>query len=146
MIKISHRGNVNGREPARENSPEFIDEAIHKGYDVEIDVRWKNGFYLGHDTPDYAITKDWLLDRKNSLWVHAKNIGALKAILNTNLRFFFHEKERHTIICNANAIWTHDLTESSCSSIIPLLSLEETMMAQRFPIVKGVCTDYPDLL
>jgi hypothetical protein len=52
MIYISHRGNVDGKKPHLENKPEYIDEAISLGYDVEIDV-WciDGGLMLGHDEP-----------------------------------------------------------------------------------------------
>ena len=39
MIFISHRGNISSKNTNRENSPEYIDEAIGQGFDVEIDVR-----------------------------------------------------------------------------------------------------------
>ncbi len=56
MILISHRGNINGRVPNLENSPDFIDAAIEKKYDVEIDLRTHNGkLFLGHDEPQYEI-------------------------------------------------------------------------------------------
>jgi len=38
MILISHRGNINGRLESYENAPNYIDSAISKGYDVEIDI------------------------------------------------------------------------------------------------------------
>ena len=39
MKIISHRGNVRGAIPDRENRPSYIDCAIGNGYDVEIDLR-----------------------------------------------------------------------------------------------------------
>ena len=48
MILISHRGNINGRIPDLENSPDYIDAAIKLGYDVEVDVWFYNdSFFLG---------------------------------------------------------------------------------------------------
>ena len=38
MILISHRGNVNGRFEDWENKPEYINDALNLGYDVEVDV------------------------------------------------------------------------------------------------------------
>ena len=38
MLKISHRGNINGPDLEKENSIEQIFIAIGKGFDVEIDV------------------------------------------------------------------------------------------------------------
>ena len=52
MKFISHRGNLNGPIEEYENHPEYILEALKKGFNVEIDVRVKNDtFYLGHDFP-----------------------------------------------------------------------------------------------
>ena len=50
MVIISHRGNLDGRKPGRENKPDYIQEALDAGYDVEIDV-WmiNNELFLGHD-------------------------------------------------------------------------------------------------
>ena len=38
MKLIAHRGNIDGAKPLDENNPEYIDTAISKGYDVEVDV------------------------------------------------------------------------------------------------------------
>ena len=38
MLKISHRGNVNGPDLEKENTIEQIFIAIGKGFDVEVDV------------------------------------------------------------------------------------------------------------
>jgi hypothetical protein len=52
MILISHRGNLNGPNPERENHPDYIWEALRAGFEVEIDVWWVEGkFKLGHDEP-----------------------------------------------------------------------------------------------
>ncbi len=61
MILISHRGNTYGPKKELENKPEYILDTLQKGYDVEIDV-WSvdKQFYLGHDKPQYKISKDVL--------------------------------------------------------------------------------------
>ena len=38
MKIISHRGNIRGKVPGRENAPSYIDCALGNGYDVEFDV------------------------------------------------------------------------------------------------------------
>jgi aryl-phospho-beta-D-glucosidase BglC (GH1 family) len=68
MILISHRGNLNGPNPERENSPKYIDEAIEAGYDVEIDIWLNDGIlYLGHDSIQYETSLQWLKNRKDKL-------------------------------------------------------------------------------
>ena len=42
MILISHRGNINGKFKSWENEPTYIDKAISEGYDVEVDVWYKD--------------------------------------------------------------------------------------------------------
>lgn len=144
MILISHRGNIDSIIPERENAPDYINEAIAKGYDVEMDVRFINGrLFLGHDTPDYQISLEWLLQRKDWLWVHTKNFAALQCLIDQDLRIFYHQKENHTIINNCNLIWSHELSEASEKSIIPLLSEKDL---ENYPLysdkVYGVCSDF----
>ena len=53
---IAHRGNLTGKNPEKENHPDYIDEAIDCGYDVEIDVWDDSGkLVLGHEVPQYEI-------------------------------------------------------------------------------------------
>ena len=52
MKLISHRGNLIGADPGKENRPSYIKSALKLGYDVEIDVWNLNGtWFLGHDDP-----------------------------------------------------------------------------------------------
>ena len=71
MILIAHRGNVDGPEPERENSYEHINNALNRGFDVEIDVWYhENNWYLGHDEPKYTFGWHWLKHRNYSGWVN----------------------------------------------------------------------------
>ena len=47
MKLISHRGNINGKQLDLENDPKYIENAIKQGYDVEVDIWYTDGFYLG---------------------------------------------------------------------------------------------------
>ena len=60
MKLIAHRGNITGPKPELENSPDYIFEAIKKGFDVEVDVWYGTDgkFMLGHDNPDYSFPFD----------------------------------------------------------------------------------------
>ena len=62
MKLISHRGNISGPNPERENHPEYIFEVLQAGYDVEIDVWFvDNKFMLGHDEPQYEFPFELLV-------------------------------------------------------------------------------------
>ena len=71
MFYISHRGNINGRNKEAENKPEYIKIALERGYDIEIDVRFKDSqFYLGHDFAQYKIEDSFLVNEKLFLRIY----------------------------------------------------------------------------
>jgi hypothetical protein len=146
MKLISHRGNVDSRRPDMENQPSYIDQAIASGYDVEVDI-WHTptGWCLGHDGPELTISQMWLHDRADKLWLHCKNFLALQKLLNSGLKVFFHEQEKHTVIANGGAIWSHNLDEAGVLSIIPLITKYEITNWTRKDVY-GVCSDYIEIL
>jgi hypothetical protein len=142
-VYISHRGNINGVDERRENSPEYINEAIEAGYDVEVDVRLdhEGKYWLGHDYPQYEIDKKWLTDRNSFLWIHAKNVQALIALKDDH-RVFAHNCDDQTIISNSDYIWTHDLSNITRRSVIPLLDKSHDIKVYANTEFYGVCSDY----
>ena len=65
MLLISHRGNIDGPNKDRENNPEYIQIALNNGYEVEVDIWFKNNsFYLGHDKADFLIDENFLKKKK----------------------------------------------------------------------------------
>ena len=105
MKLISHRGNINGRQPGLENMPSYIDSAINLGYDVEIDVWYEEGFWLGHDSPHFKVDVEYLKNPK--LWCHAKNGCALHQMrLAKDIHHFWHEDDDYTLT-SQGFIWTY---------------------------------------
>lgn len=146
MKLISHRGNTSQIIPEKENKQNYIDKAIDNGYDVEIDIRCVNKkLYLGHDTPDYETNLQWLLDRRENLWIHTKNFAALSYLIDHDLKTFYHQKENHTIINNTNLIWSHHLSDANEKSIIPLLSMDD-INYWSVKKVYGICSDFVEVL
>ena len=79
MIIISHRGNLTGRNPDRENTPSYILSAISSGFDVEVDLHWwNNGFWLGHDKPVWGIPETFIEEIKDKVWIHCKNLPLIE--------------------------------------------------------------------
>jgi hypothetical protein len=148
MILISHRGNINGPIPDKENRPSYIDSAIQLGYDVEVDLRFLDGeFWLGHDNPQYKIELEWMNKRKNNLWFHCKNKdSAMNLIkLNKGFNFFCHSNDDFVLTSNGY-LWVHDLTgliDNTC--IIPLLDMD-TILKIKNRNVYGICTDHINFL
>ena len=97
MILIAHRGNTNGLNPERENTIDYINEALRKGYHCEIDVCAFDGtqFYLGHDEPQQAVSIKYL--QESNLWCHAKNFKVLEAMCALSIHCFFHKSDEYTM-------------------------------------------------
>ena len=97
MKAISHRGNICGKEPNRENTREYVEVALSSGYEVEIDVRFKDGsLWLGHDGPEEVIDLNWLFKNADRLWIHCKDIQGimlLREIDNGTLNYFGHAND-----------------------------------------------------
>jgi len=146
MIIISHRGNIRGAVPDKENRPSYIDCAIGNGYHVEIDVRLiNNELWLGHDEPQYKVDHNWLDKRRNYLWLHCKNLEAAKECW--SYHSFCHTSDSF-VYTSTGVIWLHDLSQRiDHNTIIPLIDREDVesfMPGYEKPF--GICTDYPALL
>jgi hypothetical protein len=139
MILISHRGNLNGINKERENSPDYIDEALNGLNFVEVDVRMIEGsFYLGHDEPKYKVSLSWLKERKNMLILHCKNVEALKE-LKTDFVCFYHDNDDCVLMSNCFWIWTYpgkELTEDSIAVLPEYCDRWDISECQ------GICSDF----
>ena len=144
MKIISHRGNLRGRIPNRENTPSYIDSAIGCGFDVEIDVRFIEGqFMLGHDSAQIIVNNEWLNRRKNKLWIHCKDIMSAVKIreLDESFRIFCHSNDPFVLVSTGH-IWVHDLSlEFDKHAIIPLLDQKELDLYDHREVY-AFCTDY----
>lgn len=138
MVLISHRGNIDGVNQNFENQPNYIDDAIKAGYDVEVDI-WYIGdkLYLGHDTADYQVDIDWLEKRRFKLWIHCKNHPALELLLESHLHYFWHEEDDVTIT-SKGIIWAHPKIKPLDNSIAVLPERHNWPTGDCL----GVCSDY----
>jgi len=143
MILISHRGNTNGRIEESENNPEYIDETLRMGFDVESDVWFKNEqWWLGHDEPQYPISSDWLEERQDKLWIHCKNIEAVIELESGNkhydgFNFFWHEYDTLTLT-SLSYIWVYPGKQPIKRSIAVMPELFNDDISS----CVGVCSDY----
>ena len=137
MILISHRGNINGPNLQRENEPLYIMEALEKGFDVEIDVWWKeDGFYLGHDEPQYKVKREFLQNRK--LWCHAKNIDAFYQMVDDEkIHCFSHDKDE-VALTTKGYFWSSFENQMTNRSICVMPPDSRDLPKD----IAGVCSDY----
>ena len=138
MVLISHRGNINGINTEKENDPNYIDAALNRGFDVEIDIWYiDNAFYLGHDKPQHSITQDWLYRRKNKLWVHCKNVESLHKLSTKPIHYFWHENDTLTLT-SKKVIWAYPGKQPIKNSIAVLPELNNDNVNKCL----GVCSDF----
>ena len=153
MKLIAHRGNIDGPNPSEENNPEYIEDAIENGFDVEVDIWFSSQtkkFFLGHDRPEYQIDVFWLAKNINKLWIHCKNIEALYEF-SANMsgyNYFWHDTDKYTLT-SKKYIWTYPGQPYTPKSI---MVMPESMMV--FPTFAteledmkayncyGICSDY----
>jgi hypothetical protein len=140
MRYISHRGNIDGINPLRENNQEYIDQALSQGFDVEIDLWIVEGeLYLGHDEPKTPISLDWILDRQNNLWLHCKNTQVVSYLssLNFDLNYFWHQEDTLTLT-SKKFIWVFPGKQPIDGSIAVLPELYDDDFSKCF----GICSDF----
>ena len=143
MFFISHRGNINGPNKEQENKPEYLINALNEGYYIELDLWYiDNNLYLGHDEPQYKIKYSFLLENKDKMYVHCKNIQALHYILykNDDIECFFHDSDECVLTSKRN-IWTFPgklLTDKS------ICVMPERVKDNNYYLNNciGICTDY----
>jgi len=146
MKLIAHRGNIDGPNTLKENHPDYIDDAISKGFDVEVDIRLiDHKFYLGHDEPQYHVPMTWLVKRKDNLWVHCKDLNSLSNLISIPVDFncFWHQTDDFTLTTK-NYIWTYPGKTCTPKSVIVM---PEWNSETKFEDLKtlscfGVCSDH----
>jgi len=140
MKIISHRGNLNGKDPEQENHPSYIQAAIDAGYDVEIDVWFTDGeYYLGHDYPQYKVAPMWL--KTMPLWCHAKNREAFRELLSLGVNCFWHQTDRFTLT-SRGIPWCYPQNYMENGISVVCCAPTECIIDQN---IYGICTDYPFL-
>ena len=139
MILISHRGNINGKNIPLENNPGYIRDAIHLGYNVEVDIWYHNNtFWLGHDNPEYQIGLYFLLENSDKLWCHAKNIEAIVEMKKEkNINCFWHQKDDITLT-SKGYIWAYPGKQPIKNSIAVMPEIHNDNLDKCI----GICSDY----
>ena len=138
MIFISHRGNISGPKPERENSLSYIEEALDLGFDVEIDIWARNQLWLGHDKPETPCPMKFLIKNFNHLWIHCKNLEALDILSEFKLlNYFWHETDDFTLT-SKNFVWTYPGKRVSNKSVLVV----DDARNYGGPPCFGLCSDY----
>lgn len=143
MRFIAHRGNVAAKSDNKENHPEYIDQALDMGFDVEIDVSHvsDNDLYLGHDGPDFKVNIRWIINRQSRLWIHCKTVDVLHYFHSLgslkHLNYFFHGRDMATLT-SLGHIWAFPGVDIPNSiAVLPEWASERDLSDR-----SGICSDY----
>jgi hypothetical protein len=143
MKLIAHRGNIDGILREYENRPDYVENALNLGFDVELDVRIKDGkLFLGHDEPQYKLDIDWLERYHTKLWLHCKDIVVIEKFYEldsrgSHLNFFWHEHDTMTLT-SKGFIWAYPGKQPIKNSIAVLPELNNDDVSNCY----GICTDF----
>lgn len=138
MILVSHRGNISGTNPEKENHPDYITEALSQGFDVEIDIWGDKELWLGHDKPQYKCSVSFLINNYQKLWIHCKNLVAMDILSEFKvLNYFWHQKDDFSLT-SKNFIWTYPGKHVCNKSVLVVDDARE----YAGPICFGLCSDY----
>lgn len=142
MIYISHRGNLTGKKPELENNPDYICSAIEQGFDVEVDLREKDGkFYLGHEKPQYEIDFKFFEECGKNLWVHCKDSKSLGYAIDQGTNCFFHKADDYTLT-SKGYVWAFPgFAKANSKTIAVLPELFRTVEEIRELDFYGFCSD-----
>jgi len=145
---IAHRGNIFGPNHKLENRPSYIDSTLNKSYDVEIDVWYDKGWWLGHDKPQYKISRKWILERQPKLWIHCKNINALYRFNKNNHNneesspnYFWHQTD-DCVLTSHGFIWTYPGKPLTKRSIAVLPETVSKYNNHDLTNCWAICSDY----
>jgi hypothetical protein len=140
MILIAHRGNINGPNPKLENRPDYLWTARYAGYEVEADVWYDGGWWLGHDKPQYKVPNRNILYQ---IWCHAKNDEALERMRMRDIyHCFWHQKDDYTLTSNGY-IWAFPNKKlvKGCICVLPEM-YDRPIEAKVLQNCAGICSDY----
>ena len=141
-LLISHRGNIDGIEPLKENSPQYIEETLNKGYHVVVDT-WligKEHLSLGSEQPTYPITLKFL--KNNNIICRAKNVVTLEYLLTQQVHCFIHDRDDY-VLTNGGLIWSAPGKSVMTSGIMsmPEYVIPDISSLAILPCA-GICSNY----
>lgn len=159
MKIISHRGNLKGIDPFKENDPNHLDYVLNSRptFLIEVDV-WgdsrTNSLSMGHDEPVHHVDPIWVAKHRNRLILHCKNREAMEIVSELNgttnaIEYFYHQNDEYTITSKQN-IWVHPRAVPAKNSYWVINDdifngdrdwLYDWIMKSA---VMGICTDYPE--
>lgn len=136
MLYISNKGNISGRDPKKENTVEYLLQAVQSGYCVKTDL-WviKGRLVTGNDFPANGIALDRF--KKGKLLIQARNLPALLFLLENEYHCFWRESD-DIVLTNKNFVLSFN------NSLIPkcIVMNPEKNIISDWGDYLGLCSDF----
>jgi hypothetical protein len=142
MKYIAHRGLIYGPNEHLENLPDNVANTLNSGFEAEIDV-WKvnDAWFLGHDKPQHLVSENFL--SQWGLWIHCKNIEALRDIHSVSLYHYFWHQEDDFTLTSMGCIWTYPRKAITVRSVLVQPEWDNDWREQiKFVKCAGICSKY----
>jgi len=138
MNFIAHRGNTLGPQPTFENTEDYLQDAIDKGYHVEVDIQlWNGALYYGHDEPNKHINEKFI--QRWEVICHAKTFETMGPLLDLGCHTFFHQEDDITLTSRGK-IWCFPGNFPIHPDAI-WLDLHNKPLPDVIPNIWGICGD-----
>ena len=136
MLYISNKGNLSGKDPKKENTVEYLLEAVQAGYCIKTDL-WviKGRLVTGTDFPAHGINLEKF--EKDKLLIQARNLPALLFLLENGYHCFCRESD-DIVLTNKNFVLSFN------NSLIPkciVMNPEENIVSD-WNNYLGLCSDF----
>tara|TARA_R110000772_G_scaffold249530_1_gene363778 strand:- start:18401 stop:18871 length:471 start_codon:yes stop_codon:yes gene_type:complete len=142
---ISNKGNTEGSYADKENTPDYVLDALKKGYNVKIDIWLDDGqLRLYTNKPDAKISEMFLCNQYMFLWIQCKNIESFQYLMmyKSFLNFFYNEIDNFSLT-SQRYIWTkaQGSDKLGVRSVIECNSAKEYAKEIKDQSIYGVCSN-----
>lgn len=139
-IIIAHLGNIDGRQPKRENTLTYLNEALKAGWHICVDVVFRNGgFCLPNERGMTPAPPAFF--SKQRVWCRTRDADTLDALCNVGAHAFFASTDPMTLT-SSQFVWTLPPANLSPRAIACFPELTDADWLERFEPA-GICTNSP---
>lgn len=140
---ISNRGNLTRVNAHRENTPDYIKEAIYKGFDCVVDVFVSEGvlYSVRSQQHMYILGDDFIAKHRRRLWLRCEDYETVNHILINypGVKCFINSVSQVT---SNGAIWTYHYNLESTDLSKTIMSMPEWNKWKTTDNALGVSSDY----
>ena len=137
---IARCGNLDGCSAALENTPDYLEAAIERGFDVSCEVVYRDGtFWIGSEERRIAAPRELLV--REEVWCQAKDVRTLDALYHDPGIHCFFQALDDVSLTSRGFLWTHPRCRVVTRRSIVAVRDFEGDRIDRVRSGAGVCSD-----